>query len=101
MALLTSCQHTFQNVVAYEDALDDVEILKIQVHDCYSEIAKTADEITSTVHDTYIEKTQLETIPMYSIYLEPPIVSIIGFVIFANYVTSFKFFDDEIIISVL
>lgn len=62
MALLTSCQHTFQSVVAYEDALDDVEILKIQVHDCYSEIAKTADEITSTVHDTYIEKTQLETI---------------------------------------
>lgn len=48
--------------MAYEDALDDVEILKIQVHDCYSEIAKTADEITSTVHDTYIEKTQLETI---------------------------------------
>ena len=62
MALLTSCQHTFQSVVAYEDALDDVEILKIQVHDCYSEIAKTTDEITSTVHDTYIEKTQLESI---------------------------------------
>ena len=40
-------------------------------------------------------------IPMYYIYLEPPIVSIVGFVIFANYVTSFKLFDKEIIISVL
>ena len=57
MALLTSCQHTFQSVVAYEDALDDVEILKIQVHDCYSEIAKTADEITSTVPVSYTHLT--------------------------------------------
>lgn len=62
MALLTSCQHTFQSVVAYEEALEDVELLKVEVHDCYSEIAKTADEITSTVHDTYIEKSQLEII---------------------------------------
>ena len=62
MALLTSCQHTFQRVVAYEEALEDVELLKVEVHDCYSEIAKTADEITSTVHDTYIEKSQLEII---------------------------------------
>ena len=33
MALLTSCQNTFQSVVAYEDALGDVETLKIQVHE--------------------------------------------------------------------
>ena len=33
MALLTSCQHTFQSVVAYEDALEDVETLKVQVHE--------------------------------------------------------------------
>ena len=28
MALLTICQHTFQNVQAYEDAVEDVEALK-------------------------------------------------------------------------
>ena len=54
MALLTSCQHTFQSVVAYEDALGDVETLKIQVHECYAEITKTS------VKDTYIEKSELE-----------------------------------------
>ena len=41
MALLTSCQHTFQSVVAYEDALDDVEILirKIVLHSFKQTIA--------------------------------------------------------------
>ena len=56
MALLTSCQHTFQSVAADEDALGDVETLKIQVHECYSEITKTSNEILSSVKDTYIEK---------------------------------------------
>ena len=60
MALLTSCQNTFQSVVAYEDALGDVETLKIQVHECYSEITKTSNEIMSSVKDTYIEKSDLE-----------------------------------------
>ena len=59
MALLTSCQHTFQSVAAYEDALDDVETLKVQVHECYSEITKTSNEILSSVKDTYIEKSAL------------------------------------------
>ena len=36
MSLLTICQHTFENVQAYEDAVEDVEYLKVQVHDCYS-----------------------------------------------------------------
>ena len=62
MALLTSCQNTFQSVVAYEDALDDISTLKVQVHECYSEITKTSSEILSTVHDTYIEKSELESI---------------------------------------
>lgn len=62
MALLTICQHTFQNVTGYEDALGDLELVKTQIHECYSEIAKTADKITSTVHDTYIEKSELATI---------------------------------------
>ena len=62
MALLTSCQHTFQSVAAYEDELDDVETLKVQVHECYSEITKTSNEILSSVKDTYIEKSALSTI---------------------------------------
>lgn len=62
MALLTSCQNTFQSVVAYEDALGDIETLKVQVHDAYSEITKTSNEIISSVKDTYIEKSELETL---------------------------------------
>lgn len=62
MALLTSCQHTFQSVAAYEDALDDAETLKVQVHECYSEITKTSNEILSSVKDTYIEKSDIEKI---------------------------------------
>lgn len=60
MALLTSCQNTFQSVVAYEDALGDIETLKIQVHESYAEITKTSNEIMSSVKDTYIEKSELE-----------------------------------------
>lgn len=45
-----------------KDAKKSAEILKIQVHESYSEIAKTAEEIISTVHDTYLEKSELETI---------------------------------------
>ena len=62
MALLTICQHTFQNVQAYEDAVEDVEYLKVQVHDCYSEITKTSDEIVSAVRETYLSKSELESI---------------------------------------
>lgn len=29
MALLTICQHTFQDVRAYDDAVEDVESLKV------------------------------------------------------------------------
>lgn len=62
MALLTCCQQTFQNVTAYEEMLGDVDTLKIQVHECQSEIAKTSSEILSQVHETYMSKSDLETI---------------------------------------
>lgn len=62
MALLTCCQQTFQNVTAYEEAVEDVETLKVQVHECYAEISKTSSEIISTVQDTYLSKSDIETI---------------------------------------
>lgn len=62
MALLTCCQQTFQNVTAYEEAVEEVETLKVQVHECYAEITKTSSEIISTVQDTYLAKSDLESI---------------------------------------
>jgi len=62
MALLTSCQHTFQNVQGYEDAVEDLEALKINVRECYSEITKTSEQIQSAVRETYLSKSELETI---------------------------------------
>lgn len=40
----------------------ELNLVNDRFHDCYAEIAKTADKITSTVHDTYIEKSQLAVI---------------------------------------
>lgn len=62
MALLTSCQHTFQNVQGYEDAVEDVEALKVNVRECYSEITKTSEQIQNAVRETYLSKSELETI---------------------------------------
>lgn len=62
MALLTACQHTFQNVAAYEDAVSDVEALKVNVRECYSEITKTSEQIQSAVRETYVSRSDLETI---------------------------------------
>lgn len=62
MPLLTTCQNTFQNNSSYEGALEDVEALKVNVRECYSEISKTSEEIRSEVHETYISKSDLETI---------------------------------------
>ena len=61
MSLLTSCQNTFQNVTAYEEAVDAVEALKVQVRECYSELTRTSEQISSTVRETYVSKTDLET----------------------------------------
>ena len=54
MALLTTCQASFQSMKDYEDVKDDVESLKENIHECYSEI--------STVRETYLTKSELETI---------------------------------------
>lgn len=62
MALLTCCQQTFQNVTAYEEAVEEVETLKVQVHECYAEISKSSNEIISEVRDTYISRTDMESI---------------------------------------
>ena len=42
MALLTTCQASFQSMKDYEDVKDDVESLKENIHECYSEISKTS-----------------------------------------------------------
>lgn len=62
MALLTCCQQTFQNVAAYKDAVEDVEALKVNVRECYSEITKTSELITSAVREEYISKSDMATI---------------------------------------
>jgi len=62
MALLTSCQHTFQNVTAYDDAVNDVAALQVSVRECYSEITKTSSDILSTVRETYLQKSELQSI---------------------------------------
>ena len=62
MALWTVCQHTFQNVTAYEEAVEDVAALKVNVQECYTEITKTSEQIQSSVRETYISKSEMETI---------------------------------------
>ena len=42
MALLTTCQASFQSMKDYEDVKDDVESLKENIHECYSEISKNS-----------------------------------------------------------
>ena len=62
MALLTVCQQTFQNVAAYEEAVEDVEALKVQVHECYSEITKTSEQVQIAVREEYVSRSDLEVI---------------------------------------
>lgn len=59
MALLTSCQSTFENFIGYEEELESV---KETVTECYSEISKSAREIVLLVSETYAEKSDLESI---------------------------------------
>ena len=49
MVLLTTCQASFQSMKDYEDVKDDVESLKENIHECYSEISKTSEQIQHTV----------------------------------------------------
>lgn len=49
-------------MAAYEEAVEEVETLKVQVHECYAEISKSSNEIISEVRDTYISRTDMESI---------------------------------------
>lgn len=62
MALITSCQASFQSFEDYEQAVEDVENLKVNVQECYSEITKTSEQITSSVREEYISKSEMELI---------------------------------------
>ena len=67
MALLTTCQASFQSMKDYEDVKDDVESLKENVRECYSEISKTSEQIQHTVRETYLTKSELETIWFHAV----------------------------------
>lgn len=43
-------------------ALDAAESLKENIHECYSAISKTAEEINMIVREEYISRSELETI---------------------------------------
>ena len=58
MALLSVCQNTFQSLVE----LEAVESLRVEVRECYAEIARTSEQITSTVRENYLSKDDLTTI---------------------------------------
>ena len=62
MALITSCQASFQSFEDYEQAVEDVEALKVNVQECYSEITKTSEQITSSVREEYVSKSEMELI---------------------------------------
>lgn len=59
MALLTSCQSTFENFIGYEEELSS---LQESVKECYSEITTTSEQITSAVREEYISKSDMEII---------------------------------------
>lgn len=44
------------------NAKDDISALQINVQECYSEITKTSEQITSAVREKYISKSEMETI---------------------------------------
>ena len=59
MALITSCQASFQNVAGYED---DIAALQENVRECYSEISKSSEQIRLAVREDYISRSEMETI---------------------------------------
>lgn len=59
MALITSCQATFQNFTGYED---DLASLEENIRECYSEITKTSEQINLSVREEYVSRSELETI---------------------------------------
>ena len=48
MALITSCQASFQNVAGYEE---DIASLQENVRECYSEISKSSEQIRLSVRE--------------------------------------------------
>lgn len=59
MALITSCQASFQNVAGYED---DIAALQENVRECYSEISKSSEQIRFAVREDYISRSEMATI---------------------------------------
>ena len=59
MALITSCQASFQNVAGYED---DIAALQENVRECYSEISKSSEQIRLAVREDYISRSEMATI---------------------------------------
>ena len=59
MALITSCQASFQNVAGYEE---DIASLQENVRECYSEISKSSEQIRLSVREEYISRSEMATI---------------------------------------
>ena len=59
MALITSCQASFQNVAGYED---DIAAIQENVRECYSEISKSSEQIRLSVREDYISRSEMATI---------------------------------------
>lgn len=59
MALITSCQDSFQNVAGYED---DIAAIQENVRECYSEISKSSEQIRLAVREDYISRSEMATI---------------------------------------
>ena len=59
MALITSCQASFQNVAGYED---DIAAIQENVRECYSEISKSSEQIRLSVREEYISRSEMATI---------------------------------------
>ena len=59
MALITSCQASFQNVAGYED---DIAAIQENVRECYSEISKSSEQIRLSVREDYNSRSEMATI---------------------------------------
>lgn len=59
MALITSCQASFQNVAGYEE---DISSIQESVRECFSEISKTSEQIKLSVREDYVSRKDMEVI---------------------------------------
>ena len=55
MALLTSCQDSFQSMEDLEEVKDDVDVVKEEIRNFASEITKTSEEIKTSVREECIQ----------------------------------------------